>query len=79
MTRIKINKLPAGFKLTNGKIEEDQTMKHGGNVTGDQFDYGLVTTPQGYYSNTDFNDNLDEDVRYSLSSVPKDKANIEIN
>ena len=77
MARIKINKLPAGFKLTNGKIEEDQTMKHGGNVTGDQFDYGLVTTPQGYYSNTDFNDNLDEDVRYSLSSVPKDKANIE--
>jgi len=77
MARIKINRLPAGFKLENGKIEEDQTMKDGGYVTGDQFDYGLVTTPQGYYSNTNFNDNLDENVRYSLSSVPKDKANIE--
>ena len=77
MARIKINTLPAGFKLENGKIEEDQTMKDGGYVTGDQFDYGLVTTPQGYYSNTNFNDNLDENVRYSLSSVPKDKANIE--
>ena len=77
MARIKINRLPAGFKLVNGKIEEDQTMKDGGYVTGDQFDYGLVTTPQGYYSNTNFNDNLDENVRYSLSGVPKDKANIE--
>jgi len=77
MARIKINRLPAGFKLVNGKIEEDQTMKDGGYVTGDQFDYGLVTTPQGYYSNTNFNDNLDDNVRYSLSGVPKDKANIE--
>jgi hypothetical protein len=30
MAKIKINRLPAGFKLVNGKIEEDQTMKDGG-------------------------------------------------
>ena len=78
MAKIKINKLPEGFKLVDGKIEKNQSMKHGGYVTGDQFDYGLVTTPQGYSSsNTNFNDDLDEDVRYSLSSVPRDKANIE--
>ena len=73
MTKIKINKLPAGFKLVNGKIEEETKMKYGGNVTGDQFDYGLVTSPQNYYNGV----NSDENVRYSLSSVPRDKANIE--
>ena len=78
MAKIKINKLPEGFKLVDGKIQKDQSMRDGGYVTGDQFDYGLVTTPQGYSSsNTNFNDDLDEDVRYSLSSVPRDKANIE--
>ena len=59
MTKIKINKLPAGFKLVNGKIEEETKMKYGGNVTGDQFDYGLVTSPQNYYNGV----NSDENVR----------------
>ena len=53
-------------------------MRHGGMLnTGDQADYGLVTTPQEYYSNTNFNNTDDKDVRYSLSSVPRDRANIE--
>lgn len=77
MAKIKINKLPKGFKLVNGKIEKEQVMNNGGYVTGDQMDYGLVTTPQEYYNNTNFNNTEDESIRYSLSSVPRDKANLE--
>ncbi len=77
MARIKINSLPAGFKLVNGKIEEEQMMRDGGRVTGDQAGYGLVTLPQDYYNNANMNTIRDESVRYSLSGVPKDKANIE--
>ena len=78
MAKIKINKLPEGFKLVKGKIVEDKIMKDGGMLnTGDQANYGLVTTPQEYYSNTNFNNTDDKDVRYSLSSVPRDRANIE--
>jgi hypothetical protein len=77
MAKIKINSLPAGFKLVNGKIEEDQMMREGGYVTGDQAGYGLVTLPQEYYNNANMNTTRDESVRYSLSGVPRDKANIE--
>jgi hypothetical protein len=77
MAKIKINSLPAGFKLVNGKIEEDQMMSEGGYVTGDQAGYGLVTLPQEYYNNANMNTTRDESIRYSLSSVPRDKANIE--
>ena len=78
MAKIKINKLPAGFKLDNGKVVEDKFMRDGGDLsTGDQANYGLVTTPQEYYRNTNFNNTDDKDVRYSLSSVPRDNANIE--
>jgi len=78
MAKIKINKLPKGYKLEKGKIVEDRVMKDGGMLnTGDQADYGLVTTPQEYYSNTNFNNTDDKSVRYSLSSVPRDRANIE--
>ena len=53
-------------------------MNHGGMVhTGDQADYGLVTTPQEFYGETNFNNTLDQNVRYSLSAVPRDNANIE--
>tara|TARA_R100000742_G_C4279244_1_gene103339 strand:+ start:363 stop:3293 length:2931 start_codon:yes stop_codon:yes gene_type:complete len=78
MAKIKINKLPKGFKLVDGKIVEDKLMRDGGDLrTGDQADYGLVTTPQNYYGETNFNNSRDEHVRYSLSSVPRDNANIE--
>ena len=72
MAKIKINKLPKGFELKNGKVVK--TMQQGGMTTGDQFDFSLVKSP---YSNMG-NDNSEEtSVRYSLSSVPRDVANLE--
>ena len=78
MAKIKINKLPKGFSIRDGQVVEDRTMQDGGGLTtGDQADYGLVTTPQAYYGSTNFNNSEDENVRYSLSSVPREDANIE--
>ena len=80
MAKIKINKLPKGFMLEDGKIKQQPKMKEGGMyVTGDQADYGLVTLPQEYYGSmsTAFNDTRDDDVRFSLSSVPRENANVE--
>jgi len=78
MAKIKINKLPKGFKVVNGKVVEDKYMRDGGDLqTGDQSNYGLVSTPQDYYSNNNFNDSDDASVRYSLSGVPRENANIE--
>jgi hypothetical protein len=79
MKKIKINKLPEGFKLVDGKVVETKFMRDGGDTytTGDQADYGLVTTPQNYYGSTNFNNTRDESVRFSLSGVPRDNANIE--
>ena len=76
MAKIKINKLPEGFEIVDGKVKQ-KTMEHGGTVTGDQVDYGLVTTPQDFYGDTNFNDNKDQSVRYSLSRVPREDANLE--
>jgi len=70
MAKIKINKLPKGFKIQNGKVVKE--MQQGGS-TGDQNNYALTTYPQAYKSN-----NTDAaDMRYSLSSVPREIANIE--
>ena len=70
MKKIKVNSLPEGFEVINGRIVE--VKKHGGNTTGDQSKYGLVTT------GTNSSENIDEtSVRYSLMRVPKDEANIE--
>ena len=79
MAKIRINKLPKGFKLVDGKITEDKVMRDGGSAytTGDQADFGLVTTPQQYYGETMFNNTDDQSVRHSLSSVPREDANIE--
>lgn len=77
MAKVKINKLPDGFELVDGTVKKVQVKKSGGYVTGDQNDYGLVTTPQEYYGSTNFNNNLDSDVRYSLTSVPREDANVE--
>lgn len=77
MAKIKINKLPQGFSIRNGKVVEDNIMRDGGMTTGDQAGYGLVTTPQEYYGQTSFNNSRDESVRYSLSGVPREDANIE--
>jgi hypothetical protein len=78
MAKVRINKLPPGFRLVDGKIVQDEqpNMQMGGYVTGDQMNYGLVTVPSNV-SNQQMSDSQDADVRYSLSSVPRDKANIE--
>tara|TARA_R110002020_G_scaffold182547_2_gene378050 strand:+ start:3866 stop:7108 length:3243 start_codon:yes stop_codon:yes gene_type:complete len=80
MAKIRLKgKLPKGFKLVNGKVVEDKLMRTGGDMytTGDQADYGLVSVPQEYYGETSFNNTRDENVRYSLSSVPRENANVE--
>ena len=77
MARIKINKLPEGFELVDGKVKKTSKMKEGGALTGDQSDYGLVTTPQAFYGSTNFNNTRDNSVRHSLSRVPREDANIE--
>lgn len=69
--KVQINKLPEGFELVNGSLVKKA---HGGHVTGDQYEYGLTTFNP--HSN-DVGGPKDTDVRYSLSSVPRDIANIE--
>ena len=78
MAKVRINKLPPGFRLVDGKIVQDEqpNMQMGGYVTGDQMNYGLVTVPSNV-NNEQMSDSQDADVRYSLSSVPRDEANIE--
>jgi hypothetical protein len=78
MAKVKINKLPPGFKLVDGKIvqEEQPNMQMGGYVTGDQMNYSLVTVPSDV-TNQQMSDSNDPDIRYSLSSVPREEANIE--
>ena len=70
MPKVKIKKLPDGFVINNGTVE--QTMQNGGYVTGQQKDYGLVTT--GNNNNTEI---PSLNVRSSLSSVPRQFANLE--
>ena len=70
-----VEDLPEGFKLVNGKIVEAKS--HGGS-TGDQIDYGLTK----YGSNSSYGsigtqDPGHQDIRYSLSSVPREEATIE--
>ena len=68
--KVQINNLPDGVEIVNGEVK----MAHGGPVTGDQADYGLTTFSdhsQGMGSPDS------TDVRYSLSSVPREKSNLE--
>ena len=74
MAKIKVNNLPEGFEIKNGKVVKK--MAYGGHTTGDQSEYGLVGVPSGRYD-TFFNEQNAPDVRYSLSSVPRDVANVE--
>ena len=73
MAKIRVNNLPEGFEIKNGKIVKK--MAYGGHTTGDQSEYGLVTIPSSRYD-TFFNEENVPDVRYSLSSVPRDVANV---
>lgn len=74
MAKIKLNSLPQGFEIKDGKVMKK--MKQGG-MTGDQSGYGLTTTTSSYGSGSFNNAEDNKNVRYSLSSVPKDIANIE--
>jgi len=78
MAKVKINKLPEGYKIRNGKVVK--TMKSGGYITGDQMrdgSYGLVTIPSQVAEGTEIGPTPTPDVRYSLAPVPRDEANIE--
>ena len=73
--KVKINSLPDGFEIKDGKVVEKKA--HGGSTsglkTGDQSDFGLVT----YTGSTHISDVDPTNVRFSLSSVPRDEANLE--
>jgi hypothetical protein len=69
--KIRLRQVPDGFQIKNGKVTKKASYG-GGFVTGDQMNYGLVTN----YDNNGNGENEDN-VRYSLSSVPRDVANIE--
>jgi hypothetical protein len=74
MAKIRVKNLPEGFEIKNGKVVKK--MAFGGHTTGDQSEYGLVTIPSARYD-TFFNEENVPDVRYSISSVPRDVANVE--
>lgn len=75
MAKIKINNLPEGFEIIDGKVVEKKA--HGGATdslrTGDQSDYGLVA----FTGSPSMSDSDSTDVRFSLSKVPKSMANLE--
>lgn len=74
MAKIRLNKLPDGFEVKNGKVVKK--LQQGGMTTGDQSNFGLVTNPYNSQS-IGMNESNDIDVRYSLSSVPREIANLE--
>jgi len=71
--KIKINSLPEGMSMKDGELIP---MQEGGPTTGDQLNFGLTTIPTTV-SGSQINDDNDKDVRFSLSSVPREEANIE--
>lgn len=79
MAKVKINSLPEGFEIKDGKVIEKKA--HGGITsdsnlrTGDQKDYGLVAFTGSSGMGGSSSDSTD--VRYSLSSVPREEANLE--
>ena len=73
--KVKINKLPEGYKEKDGSVIE---LAEGGS-TGNQKDFGLVTIGELRDSNTngDTTKKSDPSVSKSLNPVPRDEANIE--
>jgi hypothetical protein len=72
MAKVKINSLPPGFTIKDGKVIT--SMQQGGTTTGDQFDFGLTTTVK---SADRENDTKDVSIKYTLNAVPREEANIE--
>ena len=71
MAKVRIKKLPRGFKVSKGRLLK--TMNTGGK-TGDQSDYGLTTFTNNNLSlqNDPFNT-----VNSTLGPVPREEANLE--
>ena len=68
--KVKINSLPDGYSIVNGKVYRD-----GGSTTGNQDSYGLVQFP--LLDDTSSLSSPFNSVNYSLSPVPRDEANLE--
>jgi hypothetical protein len=68
--KVKINSLPDGYSIVNGKVYRD-----GGSTTGNQDSYGLVQFP--LLDDTSTVASPFDSVNYSLSPVPRDEANLE--
>tara|TARA_Y100000361_G_scaffold118256_1_gene109603 strand:+ start:399 stop:3401 length:3003 start_codon:yes stop_codon:yes gene_type:complete len=78
MARVKINKLPPGYSVSNGKIVK--SMQHGGFKTGVQRNYSLNTFPQ--YTPSGSNGDIPffpsgGTINNTLKPVPRDEANLE--
>lgn len=93
MAKVKINSLPPGFSLENGKIVKApveaqyglsmddkrnflKSMYSDGGRTGDQVGYGLETYPTSVTSQQ-MAEGGQKNIRYSLTSVPREEANLE--
>ena len=75
MAKVRINKLPEGYKLDNGKLVESKNMG-GSTKSGDQKGYGLVSHPAEFHAGVSpFNPF--SDVNNTLKPAPKDEATIE--
>ena len=75
MAKVRINKLPEGYKLENGKLVESKNMG-GATRSGDQKDYGLISHPAEYhYGVSPFNPF--SEVNSSLKAMPKEESSIE--
>lgn len=67
MAKIKINKLPKGFTVKEGKVVKEMQM-------GGQNDYGLSNSNSNMAGTDPFGGS---DIKYSLASVPREVANLE--
>lgn len=92
MAKVKINSLPPGFSLENGKIVKApveaqyglsldkrnflKSMYSDGGRTGNQVNYALEKYPTTV-SSQQMSDGGQKNVRYSLAAVPREEANLE--
>ena len=72
MAKVRIKKLPRGFKVSKGRLLK--TM-HSGGKTGDQTGYGLTTFPNS--QNLSLGGDPFAEVNNTLGPVPRDEANLE--
>ncbi len=75
--KVNVKSLPNGYSVVNGKIVK--TMAEGGASTGDQRNFGLVTTPPLPTSGYDYtqSDDVSGRIASSLPGIPREEANLE--